>query len=121
MVELSVGTESLEFRVRGFHVLCAFRRKVTVPRHAVRGVGRPDLEVLRSLWKGWRAPGTHVPGLLVAGTFYRDGERHFWDVRHARGAVEIQLQGAEFDRLFVEVDDPERTIAEIEQATRAAR
>ncbi len=116
MVELSVRGSTLAIRVRGLHALWALKRELEVPLRAVTRVGRPSPRVLRSPWKGWRAPGTHFPGLLAAGTFYRRGERHFWDVGRTDRAIEIDLCGAEYDRIYVEVDDPERTITEIRLA-----
>jgi hypothetical protein len=30
--------------------------------------------------EGWRGPGTHLPGVLIAGAYHPDGDRVFWDV-----------------------------------------
>lgn len=66
---------------------------------------RPDAQVLRGWWKGWRAPGTHIPGLLVAGTFLRDGQRTFWDVHRAQKALIIDLAHHSYHQLIIEVPD----------------
>lgn len=66
--------------------------------------------------KGIRAPGTHVPGLLTAGTFHRDGNRIFWNIRRGTHAVVITLEGAQFDQLVIDVDDPYAVIAEVNAA-----
>ena len=60
--------------------------------------------------KGWRSPGTHIPGSFTAGTFHKDGENIFWDVRDAAKAVVIELQDESFARLVLEVDDPKSTV-----------
>jgi hypothetical protein len=119
MVEVNVRGAVLSIRVRGLHALWALKRELEVPLRAVTRVGRPSPHVLRNPWKGLRAPGTHFPGLLVAGTYYRRGERHFWDVRRKDRAIEIDLAGAEYDRIYVEVDDPELAITEIRMACEA--
>lgn len=121
MVELTVQEGTLDIQLVGLHRVWALRSRVSVPLSAITDVRRPPDEVLRSVWKGWRAPGTHFPGLLVAGTYYRRGERHFWDVRRSKRAIEIDLTGAEYDRIYVEVDDPDAAIATIEAARRTDR
>lgn len=110
MVEIHVEDSHVTFDVRGWHQLWAFKRKVEVPRAAVLSARRMAPEEARGLWKGWRVPGTHLPGVIVAGTYFKDGERHFWDVRHADRAIEIELVGQRYDRLFVEVPDPDAAL-----------
>lgn len=110
MVEIHVEGERVAIEVQGLHKLWALKRRIEVPRSAVRSVRRAPADAVRGWWKGWRIPGTHLPGVIVAGTFYRDGERHFWDVRHADHAVEIELDGQAYDRLFVEVADPDAAL-----------
>ncbi len=63
-----------------------------------------------------RAPGTYVPGVIVAGTFHADGERVFWDVRDAQKAIVIHLGDEQYARLVVEVDDPSAAVELIEWA-----
>ena len=36
-----------------------------------------------------RMPGTNVPGVITAGTFYQDGKRVFWDVHHPEKTIMI--------------------------------
>jgi hypothetical protein len=62
---------------------------------------------------GIRAPGTHVPGVITAGTFYQEGERVFWDVHDPESTVVIQLKDERYVRLVIEVDDPPATAAAI--------
>lgn len=116
MVELEVEGNTVRVDVQGLHQLFALRRRVEFPLSAVRSARRLERAELGGLWKGWRVPGTHLPGVLVAGTYYRNGERHFWDVRHADRAIEIELEGTRFDRLFVEVSDPERALSALSPA-----
>jgi hypothetical protein len=110
MVEIHVDGDRIRFEVRGLHKLWAFKRSIEVPREAVRAVRRVPPDATHGFWKGWRIPGTHLPGVIVAGTYYKDGERHFWDVSNAERALEIELEGTRYDRLFVEVADPEAAL-----------
>lgn len=114
MVDIHVNDDRLTIDVRGWHRLWALKRKIDVPRTAVRAVRRLSGNALEGWWKGWRVPGTHVPGVIVAGTYFKDGERHFWDVRRADHAIEIELDGQKYDRLFVEVPDPDAAVRALE-------
>ena len=115
MVDFSVDGGILEIRVRGVHKLWALKSRIRLPLAGVRDV-RHDPDVARTLWKGWRLPGTHVPGLITAGTFYRGGEREFWDVRRPRRVVVVELEAAAYDRLIVETNDPAAAVRMIDAA-----
>ena len=100
----------MQVDVRGLHKLLAFKGSFELPAAAVKSARRMDPTEVWKLWKGFRVPGTHWPGVIAAGTFYKNGERHFWDVRNAGRAIEIELSGARYDRLYVEVENPDATI-----------
>lgn len=114
MARLSVCEDLLTVEIQGLHQLCAFKRRMRVPLAHVRGATADPGIVTEP--KGLRAPGLHVPGAAVIGTFHRDGEKHFWDVRSGAHAVVIELTGETYDRLVVEVDDPRSTVDTINRA-----
>ena len=118
MVELTFGPDSVTFLLRGWSRFWALRSSVVVPLSAIRAVSRAPAGIGRGWWKGWRMPGTHVPGVIVAGSYYRDGAWTFWDVRGSgEWAIVVELaQGAPFDRLVVEVHEPEAEIARLRAA-----
>ena len=110
MVDVHVEGSTVTFEVRGLHKLWALKGRIEARRRQVAGA-RHDPSVARGCWKGWRMPGTHVPGLIIAGTFYLGGERVFWDVRDASRAVVVELDGHAYDRLVIEVEDPAAVVA----------
>lgn len=110
MVDVRIEGNTVVFDVRGLHKLWALKSRIEVPRGRIADV-RHDPAAARSWWKGWRAPGTHVPGLITAGTYYLHGERVFWDVRDASRAVVVELDGHAYDRLVIEVEDPAAVVA----------
>lgn len=115
MVDISIRDNKLIVDVKGLHQLLAFKRRIEVSLDNVYQV-YTDPTVKKNIWKGVRAPGTHIPWVLVAGTFYMGGERHFWDVFNAKKAIIIELENETYDRLIVEVDDPEETARRIATA-----
>lgn len=115
MVEVTIRGQTAVFTVLGLHKLLALTDAVVVPLAQIRSVrAAPDLTL--GWWHGWRMPGTHVPGLIVAGTFYKSGRRVFWDVVRTSGAIVVDLSGASYDQLVVEVADPEGTVKRLQAA-----
>jgi hypothetical protein len=115
MVEFSIEGYELAVAVRGWSRLWALKSQLRLPLSHVRAV-RWDPSVARGWWKGWRLPGTHIPGVIVAGTYYRDGAREFWDVRGGGNAVVVELERDPYARIVVEVADPPVALAMIERA-----
>jgi hypothetical protein len=115
MVTLHIAEESLTVEVAGLHKLWCFKSSLTIPLAHIAGVHVATDEA-RKGWHGLRAPGTHMPGLITAGTYYDKTGRVFWDVCDAARAIEIVLHDDRFARLVVEVDDPAAAIALIRRA-----
>ena len=115
MAVISVQGQDLVVEMTGLDKLWAHKSKLTIPLAHVRGATM-DPGILGEP-KGIRAPGTHVPGMITAGTFHQNGEKVFWAVRDAQKAVVVELTDDErFTRLVVEVDDPRAAVALVEQA-----
>ncbi len=108
MVHVTCDGDTVLFEVKGLHKLWSLRSRLEIPRTNIRGARR-DAAVVRG-GKGWRNPGTHIPGLMTAGTFYLDGKRIFWDVSDPDRAVVVELEDEEYNQLVIEVDDPDAVI-----------
>lgn len=109
MVKITLAGNTVVFEVEGLHKLWALRSRLEIPRQHILGARR-DPSVFEEP-KGWRAPGTNIPGLLVAGTFHLHGERIFWDVRHPDNAVVVELEDEAYKELVVEVEHPDAAVA----------
>lgn len=120
MVEIQIAGDVLVLEVQGWSKLWALKSRLEIPLANVRGV-RADPDVARGWWKGIRAPGTHVPGVIVAGTFYQDGKRIFWDVRDPERTIVVELADDRYDELIVEVADPATEVARLTAARGARR
>ncbi len=115
MVEISVLEDRLELRVMGADKLWALKSSLEIPLRHIAGI-RADPSVARGWWHGLRMPGTNLPGVITAGTFYQDGKRVFWDVHHPENTVVMQLHDERYDELIVEVADPNQTVAMVQTA-----
>ena len=90
----------------------ALKSTLEIPLEHVAGV-RADPEVARGWWHGVRMPGTQIPGILTAGTFYQHGQRIFWDVHNPDNTIVIELHDERYNELIVEVADPAAAVSEI--------
>ncbi len=115
MAEVELAESTLIVHVRGMDRLWALKSRLEIPLTHVVGA-EVDPQVAQGWRKGIRAPGTHVPGVITAGTFYQDGERVFWYVHDPERSVVIQLKDERYARLVIEVDDPLATAVAIQGA-----
>jgi hypothetical protein len=114
MVTVHQEEDTVIFTVEGWHKLWAFRSELRIPCAHIKSA-RHDPEAARA--RGLRAPGTHVPGLLKAGTFYLDGlfdhKPSFFDVQHQQNTVVVELADEHYARLIIEVENPAAVVARL--------
>ncbi len=117
MVEIAIDGESVVVEVQGVHKLWALRSQLRVPLADIESV-RHDPERATRAFPGLRVPGTHIPTVYTAGTFYQgDFRPDFWSVRRPERAIVIQCRaGAAFDEIIVEVEEPADTVARVQAA-----
>jgi hypothetical protein len=97
---------------------------LTIPLEHVLGA-EADPEIERTMWRGW-AFGQH--SMWRSRIFGTDGEYRvpdptvrFYNPRHscADKAVVVRLQDEDYERLVVEVEDPESAVERINRAVEA--
>lgn len=115
MAEVTIESGTLVIRVRGMDRVWALKSELEIPLEHVAGAERDENEA-RDWYHGMKLPGSNIPGVITAGTFYQHGERAFWDVHHPENAVAIRLHDESYGRLVVEVEDPDATVAAIRRA-----
>jgi hypothetical protein len=115
LVDLSITEDKLVLHVRGADRLWSFNSSLEIPLVHIASV-RADTEIARGWWHGIRMPGTNVPGVITAGTFYQDGKRVFWDVHHPEKTIVIDLRDERYNELVVEVSEPEAAVKLIQKA-----
>ena len=70
-------------------------------------------EVATMHWDEWRAPGTYLPGIIKAGTFFTRAGCEFWYITPQSDHVTLDLNDGSFKRIVVNVDDSKRWVQEI--------
>ena len=115
MTEVEITGDALVVHVKGMDRLFSLKSRLEIPLPHVLGA-EVDPDVAQGWRKGLRAPGTHLPGVITAGTFYQEGDRIFWDVHDPEKTIVIRLEDERYARLVIEVEDPPATAAAIEGA-----
>jgi hypothetical protein len=110
MVKVTVEGTTAVFEVQGLDKLWALKSRLAIPLAHIRDV-RADPEIARGWWHGLRMPGTQLPGVITAGTFYQAGKRVFWDVHNAERTIVVGLRDERYDELVIEVEDPSSVIS----------
>ncbi|MFQ1000632.1 hypothetical protein [Modestobacter sp. SSW1-42] len=114
MTAVEIVGDELVVTMQGLDRFWALRRRITVPLAHVRGatadpgVGRESA--------GIRSPGTHVPRVITAGSYRKDGARVFWNLRASQQAVVVELTGERYRRLVLGVDDARAVAERVERA-----
>jgi hypothetical protein len=116
MVTISIVEDRLHIEVQGWDKLWALKGSLDVPLANIRSV-RYDPEIAKGWYHGMRMPGTSLPGVITAGTFYQSGRKVFWDVHHPDKTIVIELEDDRYNELIVEVEDPDDAVRRIRDAT----
>lgn len=122
MARITIEDGQLVVHIEGLDRILALKSSIRVPLAHVRAV-TPRPEIPSALnWRLIRAPGTLVPGVVRAGSFYHVGEGwYFFDVHDPEKSVAIDLADEHYKRLVVQVDGerPEEAAARIAAAVSA--
>lgn len=115
MVELETNEGKLTLHVKGMDRLWALKSTLEISLDHVAGV-RYDPDAARGWFHGLRMPGTNLPGVITAGTFYQHGSRVFWDVHDPGRTIAIDLRDERYQQLIVEVANPENAVQQLTAA-----
>jgi hypothetical protein len=118
---IDIDEHALRVRLRGLDVVWAARRRFVVPLGHVKRA-RIDSGLARhGPWLGAGYTDALLDYAVAAGPMLVHGRHEFWDVHHPDRAVVIELEDEPYERLVLEVRDPEGTVAAVNAAVRAAR
>ena len=115
MVSITIEGDRVRFDVEGMHKLWSLKSQLEIPlEHIVSA--RVDPAPARGWFHGLRLPGTDIPGILTAGTFYWNCEWVFYDVHDPEKTIVLELDHEHYKRLVIEVDDPAAEVARLNAA-----
>ena len=115
MVTVTVEGDRIRFEVEGWDKFWAMKSQLEIPLEHIDSV-RVDPEPARGWWHGVRLPGSQIPGIITAGTFYQHDGAVFYDVHDPEGTIVLELNHEHYKRLVIEVENPPATAARVQAA-----
>ena len=115
MVKITITPDRLFLEVQDSHKFWALKSSLSVPLDHIRGV-HADPKPAMGWFQGFKLAGADIPHIFRAGMFYQDGDKVFWDVRHPKKTIVIELEDETCAKLIVEVKNPEAAVKEILKA-----
>jgi hypothetical protein len=115
MTIITCNDKDLTINVEGIDKLFAFKGHVTIPLKHVEKIEK-NTEPLMDFRHAAFGIGTIFANRIQTGSFSEDGEKSFWDVRDPQKAILITLKDEEYSKIIAEVEDPMKTIGEVQTA-----
>lgn len=109
MVNIEKRGSNFIFTVHGLHKLWALKSELTIPAAHIM-TAYPNTQGLH-LSLGLRLPGTSVPGLIEAGSFYGGDGIIFCDITNDSKSIVVELQHEHYNKLIIDVENPDAAIA----------
>lgn len=108
MVTIEKHNENFVFEVKGLHKLWALKSELIIPAEHITDAypNEQNLNWMLAL----RMPGTHIPGLITAGTYIVKDGTIFCDVVNHSNSIVVELKDEFYKKLIIEVEDPQRAI-----------
>lgn len=114
MPRLELTDRELIVHLTAWESMWSLCRSFCVPLAHVRGATEDNGYGGRAL--GLRIPGTHVPGLIAAGTFIKDGDKQFVYTMRKLPTIVIELAGNDWARLVIGMPNVRVEVARINAA-----
>lgn len=112
MVTIKKEDGNFIFDVKGLHKIWAFKSQITVPADSIVSVHQN--EDVFSFWKGLKMPGTSIPYVITAGTYFKGDKKIFWDVVHEKNCIVVELKDTSYNQLIIEVENPEEALKQLQ-------
>ncbi|KAM3098567.1 hypothetical protein ACKFKG_05930 [Phormidesmis sp. 146-35] len=103
-MQLSIQNDRLHIDLSLWERIWAFffNQTLEIPLDHIRQVtiAKPD-----SNWLDLRMPGTFLPGVIRAGTYYNDRGREFWYVQESDHFLTLELEDEFYKKIVLTVQD----------------
>jgi hypothetical protein len=97
-MKLTTGNGVLRLRLEGWEKFLAVKRTIELPLSHVRSV---STSAPRSGFWDIRMPGSFLPGVIKAGTYYSKRGKEFWYATRKGGWLVIELKGESYRRIVL--------------------
>jgi len=117
-MRLSLESAALTVELGALERVCAVHGSLHIP---LQQIDRASDEVPARRWAEVRAPGTYIPGLIKAGTYWWPGRKEFWFVTRGRSPLTLHLRGGPYTAVVLGVDDASGWVRRINERLATSR
>lgn len=82
--------------------ILSMKGSFTIPLKHIQSI---TTELPKPTWEEIKAPGTMIPGLIKAGTYYTEKGKQFWFVTKGKGILNIKLKNESYQRIILGIDN----------------
>jgi len=100
-LKLEISNVKLRIDLGDLEKALAIRGGFKIP---LQNIVKAGTEAHRTGWKEVRAPGTHLPGVIKAGSYYTPRGKEFWYVTD-KGVVVLELENEPYQRIILSIDE----------------
>jgi len=115
MVDVRIDGDRVVFEVEGWDKMWALKSRLEIPLAHIKGA-KSDDAAAKGWWHGVKLGGASLPGVITAGTFYKEGRLVFFDVHKPENTIVVELDHENYDQLILQVRDPAGAAATITAA-----
>jgi hypothetical protein len=114
-MNLSLTSDRLTIDLEWYEQLWAFNLNscFEIP---LAHIQRVTTEEPQSTWKEIRAPGTFLPGVIKAGTYYTSRGKEFWYVTDDKNYLTLELQDEPYRRMIFTLPESDLWVTRIRQS-----
>lgn len=105
MVDVRIEGDRVVFEVEGWDKMWALKSRLEIPLSHIKGA-KSDDAAAKGWWHGVKLGGSSLPGVITAGTFYKEGRLVFFDVHKPENTIVVELDHETYDQLILQVRNP---------------
>ena len=103
-MKLYLESDRLTIEIEWYEQLWAVSlgRQIHIP---LVNIDRVSTTEPQTTWMEVRAPGTFIPGVIKAGTYFSKGTKEFWYVTSDKNYLTLELQNESCRRIVITIPD----------------
>ncbi|MEX2430366.1 MAG: hypothetical protein WD645_00430 [Dehalococcoidia bacterium] len=118
-MKLSIREARLFVDLEGLEKVWALKRGLSLPLADIAAVTAEEPgDKPRNYWRALRFPGTFLPWVIKAGTYYTAEGWEFWYVTSGKGFLVLDLSAGPYQRVVLGLDDAAAWARRISEAAK---
>jgi len=101
-MKITITEDQLEINFSTTKKILSMKGSFKIPLKHIQSI---TTQLPKPTWKEIKAPGTMIPGLIKAGTYYTDKGKQFWLVTKGKGILNIELKNESYKRIILGIEN----------------